>query len=155
MRIRDIMTSALVTVSPQTRFADARAEMSRRHIRHLLVTEGDQLAGIITDRDIRLSLLSAAASLSAWEIWEIDHQLARLTVGEMMSGDVTTIDPNRSVHEAARIMIDRKIGALPVLSGRELVGIITDTDILQALGLQMVQNIPDPGQTVATGVVAG
>ena len=130
MQVRDVMTREPFTVSPQTSIVDARAEMSRRRIRHLLVTEDDLLVGIVTDRDIRLSLPSPATSLS---VWEVNYLLARLTVGEVMSKAVITIDPDRDVRQAARIMIDHTIGGLPVMEGRRLVGIVTDTDLLRAL----------------------
>jgi acetoin utilization protein AcuB len=131
MRIRDVMTREPFTVPPEMSVVDARAEMSRRHIRHLLVTEADGLlVGIVTDRDIRSSLPSPATSLS---VWELNYLLARLTVGAVMSKTVITIDPDRDVREAARIMIDHTIGALPVLEGRRLVGIVTDTDLLRTL----------------------
>jgi len=88
------------------------------------------LVGIVTDRDIRLNLPSPATSLS---VWEINYLVGRLTVGEVMSRTVLTVDPHRDVRSAARILIDHKIGALPVLDGARLVGIVTDTDLLRAL----------------------
>jgi CBS domain-containing protein len=125
------MTRAPFTVNPEISVVDARAEMARRRIRHLLVIdEGGLLLGIVTDRDIRSSLPSPATSLS---VWEMNYLLARLTVGQVMSKAVITIDPDRDVREAARIMIDHKIGGLPVLEGRGLVAIVTDTDLLRAL----------------------
>ncbi len=131
MQVRDVMTREPFTVLPQTSVVDARAEMSRRRIRHLLVTEADGLLmGIVTDRDIRLSLPSPATSLS---VWEVNYLLARLTVGAVTSKAVITIDPDRDLRQAARIMIDHTIGGLPVLEGRTLVGIVTDTDLLRAL----------------------
>ncbi len=131
MQVRDVMTREPVTVRPQISVVDARAEMSRRRIRHLLVTEdGGLLVGIVTDRDIRSSLPSPATSLS---VWELNYLLARLTVGEVMTRAVITVDPDRDVREAARIMIDHKIGGLPVLEGREIVGVVTDTDLLRVL----------------------
>lgn len=117
MQVRDVMTSAPFTIGPQILAFHARTEMSRRGIRHLLVTDGDRLVGIVTDRDIRNGVLAAAGRLSAWDLWEVDDQLARLTVEKAMSRDLVTIDPNRGLQEAARIMVERKIGALPVVSG--------------------------------------
>jgi acetoin utilization protein AcuB len=131
MVVRDIMTRDPFTVTSETSVVDARAEMSRRNIRHLLVIdEGGLLIGIVTDRDIRSSLPSSATSLS---VWEVNYLLARLSVKEVMSKAVITIDPERDVRQAARILIDHKIGGLPVLEGRRLVGIVTDTDLLRAL----------------------
>lgn len=131
MQVKDIMTRDVFTVTPETSVVDARAEMTRRNIRHILVIdEGGLLIGIVTDRDIRSSLPSPATSLS---VWEVNYLLARLTVQEVMAKAVITIDPERDVRQAARILIDHKIGGLPVLEGRRLVGIVTDTDLLRAL----------------------
>jgi acetoin utilization protein AcuB len=131
MRIKDIMTPSPLTVRPSMPILEARAEMLRLRIRHLIVVdEGGLLVGIATDRDIRLNLPSPATSLS---VWEINYLLGRLTVGEVMSRAVLTVDPDRDVREAARILIDHKIGALPVTDGSKLVGIVTETDLLRAL----------------------
>jgi len=129
MRVKDLMTPKPVTVPPATTVLDARQTMRERRFRHLLVTEGDRLAGIVTDRDIRLNLPSPASSLS---IWEMNYLLARLTVAEVMSRAVITVDPERDARDAARIMLEEKIGALPVLDETRLVGILTETDVVRA-----------------------
>ena len=74
------MTGALITVSPEIGIFEARQTMLKERIRHLLVKEGGRLVGIVTDRDIRLNLPSQATSLS---VWEVNHLLSRLTVGEV------------------------------------------------------------------------
>ena len=130
MRVRDLMTREPITMPRDTPVLDARQLMLRERIRHLLVAEHGRLIGVVTDRDIRLNLPSPATSLS---VWEINHLLARLTVGQVMSKYVITVDPDRDARDAARIMLDEKIGALPVLEGDRLVGIITETDLLRAL----------------------
>lgn len=130
MRVRDLMTRVPITTPPDTPVLDARQLMVKERIRHLLVTEHGRLVGVVTDRDVRLNLPSPATSLS---VWEINHLLARLTVGQVMSKYVITVDPDRDARDAARIMLDEKIGALPVLEGDHLVGIITETDLLRAL----------------------
>lgn len=129
MRVDDLMTRTPITTPPDTSVMDARATMLRERIRHLLVVDNGQLVGIVTDRDIRLNLPSPATSLS---VWEINHLLARLTVDQVMAKFVITVDPGRAAREAARIMLDEKIGALPVVDGARLVGIVTDTDLLRA-----------------------
>jgi CBS domain-containing protein len=104
--------------------------MARERIRHLLVTDaGGALVGIVTDRDIRLNLPSQATSLS---VWEINYLLLNLTVERVMTRSVVTVGPDRPARDAARLMLDRKIGALPVLDDGHLVGIITETDIVRA-----------------------
>src|SRR5262245_22822068 len=135
MRVREVMTREVFTMSPSTSVADACLEMARRRIRHLLITdEYGLLVGIVTDRDIRSNMPSPATSLS---VWEVSYLLARLTLAQVMSPSVIVVDPDRDVREAARIMIDHKIGALPVLEGREIVGIVSTTDLLRALAAEV------------------
>src|SRR5262249_57352193 len=101
---------------------EARKLMAGRRIRHLLITESDKLLGIVTDRDIRLSLPSPATSLS---VWEINYLVARMTVASVMTTTVITVDPRRDAREAARLMLYHKIGAIPVGAGCTLPGVIT------------------------------
>ncbi len=130
MTIRELMSGGLVTVRRETPVLEARDLMAREKIRHLLVTDaGRELAGIVTDRDIRLNLPSRATSLS---VWEINHLLTKLTVGQVMTCSVITIGPDRSARDGAQLMLDRKIGALPVVDDGHLIGIITETDIVRA-----------------------
>jgi acetoin utilization protein AcuB len=129
MKVRELMTGAPICVRPDTPVFDARQTMLKERIRHLLVTENRRLLGIITDRDIRLNLPSQATSLS---VWEVNHLLARLTVGEVMTTSVIIIGPDQDARDAARLMLEHKIGALPVLDGTHLIGIITETDVLRA-----------------------
>jgi acetoin utilization protein AcuB len=129
MRVRDIMTPYPVTVPPDTTVVDARRLMEERRIRHLLVTTENRLVGIVTDRDIRLNLPSPATSLS---VWELNYLLAKLTVEQVMTKSVIVVDPDRDAAEAASILVAEKIGALPVIYGGQLVGIVTETDFLGA-----------------------
>jgi acetoin utilization protein AcuB len=91
--------------------------------------EAGRLAGIVTERDIRLNMPSPATTLS---VWEVNYLLARLTVREVMTRTVIIVDPDRDAHEAASLLIAEKIGALPVVEGERLVGIVTETDFLRA-----------------------
>jgi CBS domain-containing protein len=129
VKVRELMTREPLSVSIDTPVVDARRTMLDRRIRHLLVKDGGRLVGIVTDRDIRLNLPSPATSLS---VWEINYLLARMTVGSVMTAKVITVDSGRDAVEAARIMLDHKIGALPVVDAGTLVGILTETDILRA-----------------------
>lgn len=129
MLVRDLMTRTVITVPPTVPVTTARSLMSRERIRHLLVIEGERLVGMVTDRDIRLNLASPATSLS---VWELNYLLARLTVGEVMTRSVLIVDPARDARDAARIMLDHRIGALPVVDGDRVVGILTETDLVRA-----------------------
>jgi acetoin utilization protein AcuB len=130
MRVRELMTGALITARPDMPVLDARHLMVEKRIRHLLVTsEGGELLGIVTDRDIRLNLPSQATSLS---VWEMNYLLTRLTVGKVMTESVITVGPDREARDAAQLLLDHRIGALPVVDGGRLIGIVTETDLLRA-----------------------
>ena len=129
MTVRDLMTISCVTAPPPMGVLEARQLMLEKRIRHLLVTDGPKLVGIVTDRDIRLNLPSPATSLS---VWEINSLLARMTVGSVMSKNVVTIGSGAEAREAAQLLLDHRIGALPVVDQGRLVGIITETDLLRA-----------------------
>ena len=129
MIVRELMTRETLTVSIDTPLLEARRMMTERRIRHLLVTDGERLAGIVTDRDIRLNMPSPATSLS---VWEINYLLARMTVESVMTRAVITVAPDRDASAAAGIMLDHKIGALPVIDAGAVVGIVTETDMVRA-----------------------
>jgi acetoin utilization protein AcuB len=130
MTVRELMTEAVITAPPSMPILDARNLMMKARIRHLPVADADgRLLGIITDRDIRLNLPSQATSLS---VWEINHLLSKLTVEEVMTQAVITVGPDRPARDAARLMVDHQMGALPVEDGGRLIGIVTETDLLKA-----------------------
>jgi acetoin utilization protein AcuB len=130
MLVRDIMQSRLVTVSPRTTLPQAMRLAAERRIRHLPVVEGPDLVGIVSDRDLKQAMASPATSL---EVHELNYLLNRLTVAEIMTRTVVTIGPLFPVEEAARLMLQEKISALPVVDGGRLVGIVTETDLLDLL----------------------
>ena len=129
MNVRELMTTSPITVGPETPVLDARQLMIDKRFRHVLIADGPKLLGIVTDRDIRLNLPSPATSLS---VWEINYLLARLTVASVMTKSLVSVSPRQDTREAALLMLDHKIGALPVVDGGQLVGIITETDLLRA-----------------------
>jgi acetoin utilization protein AcuB len=110
MLVQDVMQRGVVTVDPDAALPDVMRLLQRRGIRHLPVLDQGRLVGIISDRDVK-----AAASGAARDI---------------MTRAVVTIAPMFPVEEAARIMVTRKISALPVTEGDRLIGIVTETDVL-------------------------
>lgn len=130
MIVRELMTAAVISAPPTMPMIEARSLMVKERIRHLPVTApGGELLGIVTDRDVRLNLPSQATSLS---IWELNHLLSKLTVEEVMTRGVITVGPDRPARDAAQLMVDHQIGALPVEEGGRLIGILTETDMLRA-----------------------
>src|SRR5262245_11621112 len=129
MIVKELMTPNPISTGANTPVLEARQLMVDKRIRHLLVTEDTKLLGIITDRDIRLNLPSPATSLS---VWEVNYLLARMTVDSAMTKAVVTVGPDQDAKQAAALMLDHRIGALPVVDGGRLIGIITETDVLRA-----------------------
>ena len=124
------MRTSLVTVTKEATLAQARELLHSHRIRHLPVVERERLLGILTDRDIRQASPSSAAGISPDRTVAF---LAQIPVTEAMVRDVRTVSPYTTVEEAARLMIEHKIGCLPVTEADRLVGIITETDILGVL----------------------
>ena len=129
MQVRQWMTTVPITIRPDAPVADAQHLMRHRRIRHLPVVTDGRLVGIITDRDVRTAMPSPATGLAAGEIRYLLH---RLLVERIMTRSVITISPDRSIADAAGLVLLHRIGALPVMEDDRLAGIITETDLLRA-----------------------
>lgn len=150
MLVKEIMTPNPVTVEPDMFITDAQRLMKEDNIRHLpVVQEGKGMVGLITRDALNRALPSELTTLS---IWEINYQLARIKVREVMVKKVISVTEEVTVEEAARIMIDRKIGGLPVMRDGMLAGIVTEIDLLGALsnlmgwrqpGVRITVQVPD------------
>ena len=128
MLVREIMQAHPVSATLETRLPDLVRALQRRGFRHLPVLDGGRLVGIISDRDVKRAMTSAAL---ATEGHARDLLLDGLTAGQIMTRGVTTIGPICGVEEAARLMATGKISALPVTEDGRLLGIVTETDVLQ------------------------
>ena len=126
------MTRDPHAVSPDLSISDAALEMSRRHVRRLLVVEGGQahgrLIGIVSLKDLARAFPPDVNpyAVGAWERRPKDP------IGAIMTRDPLTVTADAPIEDAARILLDKKIGALPVVSGASLIGIITESDIFKA-----------------------
>lgn len=151
MFVRDRMSSPAVTITPDTPFQDALKLMRDRRFRRLpVVDEKDKLVGIVSERDLLHAAPSPATSLS---IWELHYLLSKIEVREIMTKEVITTTPDTPIEDAAHLMVDNKIGGLPVVDGQDrLVGVITETDIFKAFdemfaggefGLRLTLEIPE------------
>ncbi len=124
------MTKDPLTAEPQTSIKAAWKLMQERRIRHLPVLHQGKLVGIVTDRDLRRALPSPATSL---EMHELNYLIDKITLAEVMTKDVITTTPFTTIQDAARTLLRNRIGALPVLEGGTLVGILSQTDVLEAV----------------------
>ena len=128
--VSDFMTRELVTVAPDDPLRRAVDAMQERGCRRLPVLENDCLVGIISDRDVRLALMSPFVLR---ERWYDEALLDNMPIRTCMATDVLTVSSDTLLIQAAELMRDRKIGGLPVVDDGRLVGIITETDVLDAL----------------------
>ncbi len=118
MRVSQIMSTEIVTISPDKRVGQALKLMQKHNIRHLPVLKGKRMVGWITSRDLREVLLAS--------------MLEKITVGDMMLQAPIAVTPDTRVEEAARLVHDHKIGGMPVMEGERLVGVITMLDLISA-----------------------
>ncbi|MGQ9813701.1 MAG: CBS domain-containing protein [Candidatus Roseilinea sp.] len=129
--IRDWMTTSPVTIGPKTTVPEAHKLMKERGFRRLpVVDEHNRLIGIVTLSDLREAGPSSATTLS---IFELNYLLAQLTVDKIMTRDVITVPLDATIRDAARLMLKHEVGALPVMDGDKLVGIITESDIFRII----------------------
>lgn len=128
-RVRDIMTTNVVTISLDERLDLVDEIMTSGHIRHIPVTKGGSVVGIVSQRDLLRARLS---SLGGYSSRENEEFLQDIDVAEVMTKNVRCADPNESVVHAAKRMLEAKIGCLPVVDkDGELVGLITETDVMR------------------------
>ncbi len=138
MYVGRIMCTDLVTVPLSATLIEAEDTLKENNINHLIVMdENNELAGIISDRDLKLNQASPATTLSTHEL---NYLLGQITVGMIMAKKVITITADTTVERAAYIMQQNSISSLPVVENNETIGIITTTDVidvlLEAIGLQ-------------------
>jgi acetoin utilization protein AcuB len=122
------MTRDPKTVSPEDTLTKAADIMRLSRINHLPVVEEGRLVGILSDTDLRNAALEGGPLPAAGEAKDRERR-----VGEVMKTEVWSLTPEDSVEDALLIIRRRKFGALPVLSGDRLVGIITKIDLLNAV----------------------
>ncbi len=129
MLVEERMTRNPITVKEDTSLYDALKVMHESKVRRLpVVDKNSKLVGIVSEKDLLYASPSPATSLS---VWEISALTAKIKVSDLMSRNVITICEDCLIEEAARIMVDNKIGGLPVMRGPKLVGIITETDLFK------------------------
>jgi len=118
MKVEDRMVRSVVTIGQSASISDAIKLMKKHSIRHLPVVKGQQFVGWVTAGDIREAFLASV--------------IEQLTVGDVMIKDPLTISPEANLEEAAELLHRHRVGGLPVVVGRRLVGVITVADIMAA-----------------------
>jgi acetoin utilization protein AcuB len=128
MFVGERMSRPVISVAPETPVHDALAMFKKEHIRRAPVIKDGKLLGIVTENDLRNASPSPATTLS---VWELNYLVSKVTVKQVMSKKVKTIDVDTPIEEAARIMTDSAIGGMPVTREGKIVGMITETDLFK------------------------
>ena len=141
MLVRDYMTRHPLLADSEMTIVEAQRYMGENKVRHLpVVGDGKRLLGLIT----RQTLLIDPGRLGSLDLWEIARTLSRMAVKDVMvkAKDVITIDPDCTIESAAQLMVERKIGCLPVLEEGIVAGILTEADLLAHLTEMLATRVP-------------
>jgi acetoin utilization protein AcuB len=148
--VKDRMSKHPLTISADTSVSEAHKYMLEQKVRHLpVVDKTGRMIGVVTEDDLLKAEPSSATSLSMWEIHSL---LDRLTAKDVMVREVITTTEDTPIEEAAGLLLDYKIGCLPVMREDKLVGIITESDIFRTFlemfaarqkGLRITMEVPD------------
>jgi acetoin utilization protein AcuB len=128
MLVEDAMTGAVVTLSPEETLGDAINLLRSKRIRHLPVVEESRLVGIVTDRDVKRATPSVLSGVAKEEY---DAALGRIKVAQFMTREPITVTRKSQLKEAVGTLIEKKVGALPVVDDGHLVGILTEIDVMK------------------------
>jgi acetoin utilization protein AcuB len=150
MFVKDRMSKHPLTIGAKESVSDTHRYMQEQRIRHLpVVDKAGHMVGLVAEEDLLKAEPSSATSLS---IWEIHSLLTKVKVESVMVRDVITTTEDTPIEEAAHLMLEHKIGCLPVLRDEQLVGIITESDLFRTFmelfaarhrGLRITMEIPD------------
>lgn len=135
--VRALMRSPVISLTPDALLSDAVSLFRQYRIRHIPVLVNKSLMGIISDRDVRRLLgWSSVQDMKAQAEGRLPAEETPDTVSGIMQKEVVTIDEHATIRDAARRMADHRIHALPVLSGKAVVGIITQSDLIRAIAIE-------------------
>ncbi|MBP8003160.1 MAG: CBS domain-containing protein [Chloroflexi bacterium] len=130
MLVKERMSHPIITIKPDVPILEALNLMKSEHIRRMPVIKDGHMVGIISEKDLLNASPSDATSLS---VWEINYLLSQIIVANVMTKKVLTVTEDTAIEDAARFMVDNKIGGLPVMRDGRVVGLITETDLFKVL----------------------
>jgi len=130
MNVGRRMSHPVITVQPNTSITKVHELMTHEKIQQTPVVKDGKLIGIVSEKDILKAYPSPVTSLSVWEITSL---LEKITVKDIMVEKVFTVNEDTPIEDAARMMVDNQISSLPVMRGKELVGIITKSDLFRIM----------------------
>jgi CBS domain-containing protein len=150
MRVRDLMSQQVVTIEESESCQAAVARMHQARIRHLPVVDGGGApVGVVTDRDLRHHLFAPGVYRQVGSV-SVEILLKAVPVSAIMSTPVISVGPDADLMDAARVMLEDKIGSLPVVDGARVVGIVTETDLLRQICRADAACSPDIAEIVVS-----
>ncbi len=150
MLVSDYMTRTVVTAQAGDLVIDVQRMMQEQGMRHVPVVDGNNLVGIVSLNSLRDAAPSKATDLS---IHEVHYLLSKMKIKDVMKKDVITCSPSDHVEDVARIMQTRRIGAVPVVEGKNLVGILTNDDMFRIL--MKILGMEGPGKRITMEMERG
>jgi acetoin utilization protein AcuB len=148
MRVSDLMSCNIVTIDPTESCREAVARMHRARVRHLPVVERGRLVGIVTDRDLRHRLFTPGVFRDLGSV-PVETLLKGVLVSDVMSSPVVAVAPEDDLEDAAKMMLEDKVGSLPVVESGRIVGMITETDLLRRI-VQADSGMPDVDEIIVS-----
>ena len=127
-RIRDVMSEKIVPISADERLSTVEDIMTLGGVRHMPVVHAGRLVGVVSERDL---LRASLSNLTGFGSEQRRAFLQGVEIRRVMSTPPVVIDPDATVEEAALVMVEKRIGCLPVLDGDTLIGMLTETDVLR------------------------
>jgi acetoin utilization protein AcuB len=124
------MSSPIISITPHTRLPQIKHLLRAHNIRRLPVVDRNRLVGIVTLGDVRNAFPSDTTTLRSYDRSDL---LDKVTAQEVMRTEVITIAPDALLIEAVKLMLQHKVSGLPVVDSRQVVGIITESDIFRAV----------------------
>jgi acetoin utilization protein AcuB len=128
MLVDQRMSHRVISVPPEMPVLEALALFKKNQLRRAPVMKDGKMVGIISESDV---LNASPSSVTTLSVWEINYLMSKVTVKQVMTKKVITIEVGTPIEDAARIMVDAKIGGMPVTRAGKIVGMITETDLFK------------------------
>jgi len=136
--VRDIMTSSPVSLQKDDKLSLAEEVMTGGRIRHLPILDGERPVGVLSEAD----LFHSAFKVLHFRPDEQRKFVKSLKVEDVMSKHVVSVPADTSIRAAARLMMEKKLGCLPIVEGERLVGLVTKSDMLRCLAERKEEDLP-------------
>jgi acetoin utilization protein AcuB len=128
MFVGERMSHRVISVPPEMPVLEALAMFKKNQIRQAPVMKDGKMLGIVSENDL---LNASPSSVTTLSVWEINYLMSKVTVKQVMTKKVITIEVGTPIEDAARIMVDAKIGGMPVTRSGKVIGMITETDLFK------------------------